>query len=231
VITTRPRARGARRGRDCPVPGQPRTAADGPCRRTARTGTLDRHRLPRTVCACCLSLLYVVPVLAVDHLPDAGAPADGGQWDVYWTSRDAQISQGFLPLLDEWSDIDDRERALGIEAGTPILMDPAGRVDPRLARFLSRSRFSRLAEGTRKGTLRRYCRPCRRSARPRQPLGRRSSPAATPPPAVTESRDRRTRPGSWPPRHAPSGLPASLASSRSWTTVSARQRQETTMRR
>jgi hypothetical protein len=44
VITTRPLAHGARRGGDCPVPGQPRTAADGPGRRTARIGTLDRRR-------------------------------------------------------------------------------------------------------------------------------------------------------------------------------------------
>ena len=50
---------------------------------------------------------------------------------MYWTSRDAQIPQGLLPLLDEWADIDARERAPGIEAGTPVLMDPAGRVDPR----------------------------------------------------------------------------------------------------
>jgi hypothetical protein len=35
-----------------------------------------------------------------------------------------------LPLPDEWAHLDARERALGIEAGTPILMDPAGRVDP-----------------------------------------------------------------------------------------------------
>ena len=36
-----------------------------------------------------------------------------------------------MPLLDERVDIDARERAPGIEAGTPVLMDPAGRVDPR----------------------------------------------------------------------------------------------------
>lgn len=95
-------------------------------------------------------LFYVVPVLPVDHLPGAGVAVACKQWDVYWTSRDAQIPSGFLPLLDEWADIDARERALGIEPGMPILMDPAGRVNPRLARFLSWSRFSRLAEGTRR---------------------------------------------------------------------------------
>jgi hypothetical protein len=61
---------------------------------------------------------YFVPVLPVDRLPDARAAVDGGQWDVYWTSCDAQIPRGFLPLLDEWTDIDARERALGIESGS-----------------------------------------------------------------------------------------------------------------
>ena len=44
--------------------------------------------------------------------------------------------------------IDSRERALSIEPGTPILIDPAGRIDPRLAYFLRRSRFAFLAEET-----------------------------------------------------------------------------------
>lgn len=51
-----------------------------------------------------------------------------------------------MALLDDWADIDARERALGIESGTPILIDPQSRVDPRLARFLTRSRFAFLAE-------------------------------------------------------------------------------------
>jgi hypothetical protein len=92
----------------------------------------------------------------VDPFLGPEAPADDSQWDVYWTSRDARIPRGFLPLLDEWAGIDARERALGIEPGTPVLMDPAGRVDPRLARFVSRSRFSRLAEGTRRSYVKDY---------------------------------------------------------------------------
>ena len=72
----------------------------------------------------------------------------GGEWLLYWTARDVVVPQGFLPLLDEWTAIDSRERALSIEAGTPILIDPAGRIDPRLAYFLRRSRFAFLAEET-----------------------------------------------------------------------------------
>ncbi len=73
----------------------------------------------------------------------------GGEWLLYWTSRDVPVPRGFLPQLDEWTAIDSRERALGIEPGTPILIDPAGRIDPRLAYFLRRSRFAFLAEETR----------------------------------------------------------------------------------
>jgi len=63
---------------------------------------------------------------------------------------------GRFPLLDAWADIGVRERAAGIEPGTPILIDPLGRVDPLLARFLRRSRFSRLAEGTRASYVKDY---------------------------------------------------------------------------
>ena len=72
----------------------------------------------------------------------------GGEWLLYWTARDVTVPHGFLPLLDQWSAIDSRERALNIEPGTPILIDPAGRIDPRLAYFLRRSRFGFLTEET-----------------------------------------------------------------------------------
>jgi hypothetical protein len=70
----------------------------------------------------------------------------GGEWLLYWTSRDVLVPRGFLPQLDAWAGIDSRERALSIEPGTPILIDPAGQIDPRLAYFLRRSRFAFLAE-------------------------------------------------------------------------------------
>jgi hypothetical protein len=49
----------------------------------------------------------------------------GGEWLLYWTSRDVLVPRGFLPQLDAWAGIDSRERALSIEPGTPILIDPA----------------------------------------------------------------------------------------------------------
>ena len=82
------------------------------------------------------------------HMESRACDLLGGEWLLYWTARDVAVPQGFLPLLDEWTAIDSRERALSIEAGTPILIDPAGRIDPRLAYFLRRSRFAFLAEET-----------------------------------------------------------------------------------
>ena len=51
------------------------------------------------------------------------AAIGGRQWDVYWTSRDAKIPRGFLPLLDEWADIDARERAPGIGPGCSLAIN------------------------------------------------------------------------------------------------------------
>ena len=82
------------------------------------------------------------------HMESRACDLLGGEWLLYWTARDVAVPHGFLPLLDEWTAIDSRERALSIEAGTPILIDPAGRIDPRLAYFLRRSRFAFLAEET-----------------------------------------------------------------------------------
>ena len=58
-----------------------------------------------------------------------GPRSDGdGEWLLYWTHRHTQVPGGFLPLLDEWADIDRREQALGIERDTPILIDPECRI-------------------------------------------------------------------------------------------------------
>jgi site-specific recombinase XerD len=54
-----------------------------------------------------------------------------------------------VPLLSGWADLDQRENAADIGAHHPILIDPKSRIDPVLARFLGRSRFAWLAEGTR----------------------------------------------------------------------------------
>ncbi|CAG7588070.1 site-specific integrase [Rhodococcus opacus] len=81
---------------------------------------------------------------------------DGGEWMLYWTTRDVEVPVGFDDALDRWVDIDARERALGIDEATPILIDPVGRIDPRLARFFRRSRFAFLAEGTRQSYVKDY---------------------------------------------------------------------------
>src|ERR1700737_3008886 len=52
-----------------------------------------------------------------------------GEWSLYWTDRHTQVPSGFLPLLDEWANIDSREQVLGIERDTPILIDPECRID------------------------------------------------------------------------------------------------------
>jgi hypothetical protein len=93
----------------------------------------------------------------LDDVPDHLAVSGGDdEWLLYWTTRDAEIPTGRMALLDEWADIDARERALGIESGTPILIDPQSRVDPRLARFLTRSRFAFLADGSQRSYVTDY---------------------------------------------------------------------------
>jgi hypothetical protein len=51
------------------------------------------------------------------HVLDRSSPpaVSDGQWELYWTSRGAEIPVGRMDLLDEWAEVDDRERALGIE--------------------------------------------------------------------------------------------------------------------
>jgi len=61
-----------------------------------------------------------------------------------------------VPLLAGWAGLDERESAAGIEPGHPILIDPEFRIDSVLARFLARSRFTWLAEGTRAAHARDY---------------------------------------------------------------------------
>jgi site-specific recombinase XerD len=61
-----------------------------------------------------------------------------------------------VPVLAGWADLDEHESAAGIEPGHPILIDPESRIDPVLARFLARSRFTWLAEGTREAYAKDY---------------------------------------------------------------------------
>ncbi len=55
-----------------------------------------------------------------------------------------------------WADLDQREADAGLTARHPILIDPQYRIDPVLARFLTASRFTWLAEGTREAYAKDY---------------------------------------------------------------------------
>jgi hypothetical protein len=52
-------------------------------------------------------------------------------------------------VLAGWADLDEWEAAADIPARHPALVDPEYRIDPAVARFLARSRFTWLAAGTR----------------------------------------------------------------------------------
>lgn len=84
------------------------------------------------------------------------AGATDGEWSLYWTSRGRPVSARLAPVLAGWADLDQREEAADIGPGHPILIDPQYRLDPVLARFLSRSRFAWLAEGTRRAYAKDY---------------------------------------------------------------------------
>ena len=66
------------------------------------------------------------------------------------------MSARLAPVLAGWADLDQREDAADIGPGHPILIDPEYRLDPLLARFLGRSRFAWLAEGTRQAYAKDY---------------------------------------------------------------------------
>jgi site-specific recombinase XerD len=85
-----------------------------------------------------------------------GLDAGGSQWSLYWTARGRPVPCRLVPLLAGWADLDERESAADIEPGHPILVDPEFRIDPVLARFLARSRFTWLAEGTREAYAKDY---------------------------------------------------------------------------
>ena len=74
----------------------------------------------------------------------------------YWTTRGVEVPVEFNDVLDGRVDIDARERVLGVGEATPILIDSVGRIDPRLARFVRRSRFTFLAESTRQSYVKDY---------------------------------------------------------------------------
>jgi site-specific recombinase XerD len=78
------------------------------------------------------------------------------EWSLYWTARGQPVPCRLVPVLAAWADLDERESAADIEPRHPILTDPVFRIDPVLARFLARSRFTWLAEGTREAYAKDY---------------------------------------------------------------------------
>ena len=81
---------------------------------------------------------------------------EDGEWQLYWTARHRPVPCRLVPLLSGWADLDQREDVTDIGPGHPILIDPEYRLDPLLARFLGRSRFAWLAEGTRRAYAKDY---------------------------------------------------------------------------
>ena len=78
------------------------------------------------------------------------------EWLLYWTARDRPVPCSRVPVLAGWADLDQREADAAIAARHPILIDPQYRIDPVLARFLTASRFTWLAEGTREAYAKDY---------------------------------------------------------------------------
>jgi len=85
-----------------------------------------------------------------------GQHAGESQWSLYWTARDRPVPSCRVPVLAGWADLDQREADADIGDRQPILIDPQFRIDPVLARFLARSRFTWLAEGTREAYAKDY---------------------------------------------------------------------------
>jgi hypothetical protein len=78
------------------------------------------------------------------------------QWSLYWTARDQPVPCQLVPMLAGWANVDQRETNVDFDARHPILIDPQFRIDPVLTRFLARSRFTWLAEGTREAYTKDY---------------------------------------------------------------------------
>lgn len=82
---------------------------------------------------------------------------DGGrEWSLYWTARRQAIPSGLVPVLSGWLDLDAREDRAGIGRRQPILVDPDRHIDPVLTRFVTRSRFAALADGSREAYAKDY---------------------------------------------------------------------------
>ncbi len=61
-----------------------------------------------------------------------------GGWVLAFSGGPASAPEGFHPKVDEWVDIEERERSLYIAPRTPILVRPDGNLDFRVSEYLTR---------------------------------------------------------------------------------------------
>jgi site-specific recombinase XerD len=73
---------------------------------------------------------------------------DAGEWLLTWTGSALRAST-LHPLLESFSDLDERERALDIGPNNPVLISPDGSCDVRLCEFFASPHFASLRMSTR----------------------------------------------------------------------------------
>ncbi|MGW6508914.1 site-specific integrase [Streptomyces niveus] len=94
--------------------------------------------------ACCCRPCCVVGVCVLS------------EWSLFWVGGGGTPSLSDGLSLGSWSGLPEREQALGFRDRQPILVDPRGRVDPRLVGFFRRSWFSTRSFGTQDAYVRDY---------------------------------------------------------------------------
>lgn len=70
------------------------------------------------------------------------------EWRLFWVGAGGAPEAGGAGAREGWSDLPEREQALGLRRDQPILMDPSGRVDPRISEIFRHREFARKAQGT-----------------------------------------------------------------------------------
>lgn len=82
-------------------------------------------------------------------LPVSSSGGDTRGWLLVITERRSSVPVMFHPLLDEFADIDEREKRAGVLPGTPILISPKGEIDQGLVRFFNSPHYGSLGASTR----------------------------------------------------------------------------------
>lgn len=67
------------------------------------------------------------------------------EWQLFWVGAEPVSEPIAVGGLEGWSDLAERERALGFRQNQPILMDPSGRVDARISEIFRHGDFARKA--------------------------------------------------------------------------------------